>query len=63
VADISGPGGNSIYKFDAQGNPTLFTSTGLDEVAALVTDSSGDIYGTAPSGGEYGNGVLFEITP
>jgi uncharacterized repeat protein (TIGR03803 family) len=31
--------------------------------AALTMDKSGNLYGTTPAGGAYGNGVVFELTP
>lgn len=29
----------------------------------VTLDRSGNIYGTAPQGGQYGYGIIFEITP
>lgn len=36
---------------------------GYQPVAALVFDSAGNLYGTTGSGGLYGGGVVFELTP
>ncbi len=38
-------------------------SDGSHPYSNLVFDSSGNIYGTASSGGSFGDGVVFEITP
>jgi uncharacterized repeat protein (TIGR03803 family) len=36
---------------------------GGNPLAALTFDSSGNLYGTASSGGAYGYGVIFKLTP
>src|SRR5262249_48957392 len=41
---------------------SLATAEGANPVAALTTDSSGNLYGTAKNGGANGLGSLFEIT-
>lgn len=45
----------------------LHDFTGGDDgdcpVGGLALDATGNIYGTTSEGGEYGNGVVFEITP
>jgi uncharacterized repeat protein (TIGR03803 family) len=38
------------------------SSEGANPWAGLVFDNSGNLYGTAPSGGTSGYGVVFEIT-
>ena len=48
------------YSSTAQPGPWPF---GNNPLAGLVQDSSGYLYGTTPFGGEYGNGVVFRITP
>ncbi|HLI62404.1 MAG TPA: choice-of-anchor tandem repeat GloVer-containing protein [Terriglobales bacterium] len=61
----------SVFKLTLSGGSWIYTdlhdftngTDGGQPIGSVVLDSSGDIYGTAPSGGEYGNGVLFEITP
>jgi len=36
---------------------------GAEPTDSLIFDSAGNLYATASSGGEYGSGVVFEITP
>jgi uncharacterized repeat protein (TIGR03803 family) len=31
--------------------------------SGLILDSAGNLYGTTPTGGLYGNGVVFKVTP
>lgn len=38
-------------------------SDGANPVAGLVADRAGNLYGTAPSGGSYGLGVVFKVAP
>jgi hypothetical protein len=38
-------------------------SDGAYPFASVILDSAGDIYGTTQLGGQYGQGVVFEITP
>ena len=43
-----------------------FTSdcmAGCDPEGGVLLDGNGNVYGTAPSGGSSGNGVIWEITP
>lgn len=45
---------------------TLYSFSGPDGAnpqSSLIMDPAGNLYGTAPTGGTYGEGVLFEITP
>ena len=56
-----------IYRFDQSGVFTVlynFGDTAFDSFthAALVQATDGNLYGTIPSGGVYGNGTLFQIT-
>jgi len=44
-----------LYNFDQQPD-------GMAPYGNVVLDTKGNIYGTAPGGGAYGYGVLFEIT-
>jgi uncharacterized repeat protein (TIGR03803 family) len=36
---------------------------GADPFASLIIDAAGNLYGTAPYGGDYGKGVVFELMP
>jgi uncharacterized repeat protein (TIGR03803 family) len=38
-------------------------SDGGNPLSNVVFDASGNLYGTASSGGNYGDGVVWEITP
>lgn len=31
--------------------------------SGLILDGAGNLYGMTPTGGLYGNGVVFEVTP
>ena len=67
--DQQGEGGGVVYSYDgsfqvlyafcAQANCT----DGEYPAAGLVTDSSGNLFGTTNMGGQYGYGVVFEISP
>lgn len=43
----------------------LYTFTGNGEFpfSGVILDSSGNLYGTATEGGEYGRGIVFKLTP
>ncbi len=41
---------------------TFSESEGANPLAALITDSSGNLYGTTSDGGAYGSGTVFELT-
>jgi uncharacterized repeat protein (TIGR03803 family) len=70
-----GSGYGVIFKFTPTGVPghvtypetVLYTFTGgadgAHPIAGLVADSSGALYGTTPSGGSTGEGVVFKLTP
>jgi uncharacterized repeat protein (TIGR03803 family) len=54
-----------VFKLDAAGNQTvLYAFSGVDGAlpSSLVTDGSGNLYGTADYGGTKGGGVVFELT-
>ena len=59
----------TVFKITPAGTETVlhnFTNTGNDGVnpsAALVQGSDGNFYGTTPTGGASGLGVIFKITP
>jgi uncharacterized repeat protein (TIGR03803 family) len=38
-------------------------SDGFDPDGGLAIDGNGDLFGTTASGGQYGNGVVFELSP
>jgi uncharacterized repeat protein (TIGR03803 family) len=46
-----------IYTFQARGGDGTFP------VCTLIFDSAGNLYGTAQSGGTYGHGTVFELSP
>ncbi len=48
-----------IYNFCSLPN----CADGARSSASLIEDSLGNLYGTTPVGGAYGNGVIFEVTP
>ena len=56
-----------VFKLDAAGSETLLhsfsVSDGSTPEAELIFDTSGNLFGTAPAGGTYGGGVVFEIIP
>jgi uncharacterized repeat protein (TIGR03803 family) len=67
-----GAGGSGvIYKLSPRANgkwtyTLLHTFTGADGAqpdANLILDDKGNLYGTTATGGTYGGGVVFEITP
>ena len=64
-----GVGGGSVYEVTkAGGYSTLYTFTGTypdgdGPVGSLALDQEGNIYGVTVSGGAYGGGVIFEISP
>ncbi|MGA3213562.1 MAG: choice-of-anchor tandem repeat GloVer-containing protein, partial [Terriglobales bacterium] len=59
-ASGSGPWTQKVlYSFCARSN----CSDGQAPFSALVFDSSGNLYGTTESGGAYGGGAVFEVTP
>jgi len=40
-----------------------FSGTDGDYPNGLTADSQGNLYGTTSTGGKYGYGVVFEVTP
>ncbi len=61
----------NIFEIDSKGNETVLYTfcsqsncvDGQDPWGTLVQDKAGNLYGTTEFGGEYGAGVVFEITP
>ena len=60
----------AVFKITPSGTETILHSFGPTGVTsdgagplALVLDSSGNLYGTTYSGGSYGSGTVFKITP
>jgi hypothetical protein len=64
-------GFGAVFKLTESHGSWFYTSlhdfTGGNDGAGvsgtLLVDGSGNVYGTSPGGGVYGNGVAFEITP
>jgi hypothetical protein len=57
------PVGKTHYSYKEK---ILWSFTGADGASpsnSLTLDSAGNLYGTAPNGGSYGYGVVFEVTP
>jgi len=48
-----------LYRFCS--SPTC--RGGINPTASLIFDNAGNLYGTASSGGAYGNGTVFKLTP
>jgi uncharacterized repeat protein (TIGR03803 family) len=59
----------TVFKVTPSGNETIlhiFEANGTDGIyptAGLVSDKKGNLYGTTNTGGAYGYGTLFELTP
>ena len=51
----------TLAYFDS--NSSTIDGTGLTPSAGLIRDSAGNIFGTAGQGGEFGRGIVFEISP
>lgn len=69
VTTFGGATGNgTVFKITATGTETLLYSfvnglgDGFNPSGNLIQATDGNLYGTAPSGGANGNGVIFEIT-
>jgi uncharacterized repeat protein (TIGR03803 family) len=50
-----------LYSFCAQGGDEC--TDGENPEARVIRDPSGNLYGTTPYGGAYGEGTVFELTP
>lgn len=65
-----GDGGlGEVFKLTPSGSGWIyndfydFGDAGYEPVGGVVFDSSGNLYGTTYTGGQYGGGVVWEITP
>jgi uncharacterized repeat protein (TIGR03803 family) len=61
-------GDGTVFKLDSTGNETVIHSFGKGKDgefpnSELITDAKGNLYGVAGSGGTYGYGTVFKITP
>jgi uncharacterized repeat protein (TIGR03803 family) len=57
-----------VFKLDTSGVLTVLHSfgagsDGANPFAALVLDTSGNLYGTTGNGGAFGYGTVFKLTP
>src|SRR5205807_903601 len=67
----SGDGCGLVYELTPSGDTwneiVLYNFTGGDDGfgpgSALVFDKAGNLYGTAPDGGAYGEGVVYQLAP
>jgi uncharacterized repeat protein (TIGR03803 family) len=70
VTTYGGATGNgTVFKITPTGTETILHSfvsgvggDGFNPSGNLIQATDGNLYGTAPNGGAYGNGVIFEIT-
>jgi uncharacterized repeat protein (TIGR03803 family) len=64
-----GDGCGSLFEITPAGNETAFylfpasTVDGVSPSGSLVQGSDGNFYGTTSSGGQFGGGTVFQITP
>ena len=62
-------GSGTVFKLNKNRQKTVLynftggTDGGNPELPTLLLDSAGNLYGTASTGGAYGNGVVFKLTP
>jgi uncharacterized repeat protein (TIGR03803 family) len=60
-------GCGTVYEISPAGTYTVLHSfggsDGEDPLGSLTEDTAGNLFGTSNSGGLYGNGVVFKITP
>jgi len=64
------PGAGGVFKLSRSGNhwkeTVLYEFKGSDggsTFANVVLDSVGNLYGTTPNGGQYGEGLVFKLSP
>lgn len=65
-----GGNGGTVYEFQGAKHTVLYNfcsqpncADGSVPTTALISDTSGHLYGTTQEGGPYGQGVVFKITP
>jgi len=66
-----GSGCGVVFKITPEGKETVLYSfcaqtncpDGATPIAGLIFDQKGNLYGTTESGGSYGGGVVFKLTP
>ncbi len=61
-------GFGTVFKVDSSGKETILhvfagEPDGVNPMAGLVRDSSGNLYGTTLIGGTYGSGTVFKVDP
>jgi len=54
---------NEIYEINQSGNVIQLPDNGSVAYGNLIEDTSGNLYGVSSTGGTYGGGVVYEITP
>jgi uncharacterized repeat protein (TIGR03803 family) len=65
---LGGANGNgTVYKITSAGVEKVIYNFGtvkdaINPAAAVTVDAEGNLYGTAPAGGAYGNGAVFKLT-
>ncbi len=68
---FAGRGGyGEVFKLTPSGSGWIYTdlgdfdlANGGDPVGGVILDANGNLYGTTSFGGEYSNGIVWEITP
>lgn len=61
-------GGGTVFKLTPSGSGAMLHSfkgggDGFDPVGGLIADSAGNLYGTTSSGGAFGHGTVFKLSP
>jgi len=56
-------GENILYNFTGGSDGSCFWGLSGAGCSNVILDSQGNLYGTAPAGGAYGLGVVFELSP
>jgi uncharacterized repeat protein (TIGR03803 family) len=68
MSGCNGSGCGVVFRLTPAGHQTVLYSfaggtDGSDPEAAVIFDSKGNLYGTTFSGGEFGQGTVFKVTP